>query len=42
MNFAVTINGFSNVVSNEFGFYNANKITINDVNKKLKSALAND
>ncbi len=42
MNFSVTINGFSNVVSNEFGFYNANKITINDVNKKLKSTLTND
>ncbi|MCS5347843.1 MAP domain-containing protein [Staphylococcus aureus] len=42
VNFPVKINGFSNLVSNEFVFYNPSKITINDLNLKLKSALAND
>ncbi|HDE8850066.1 extracellular adherence protein Eap/Map [Staphylococcus aureus] len=42
VNFPVTINGFSNIVSNEFVFYNASKITINDLSTKLKSAMAND
>ncbi|MGT0197898.1 MAP domain-containing protein [Staphylococcus aureus] len=30
MKFPVTINKFENIVSNEFVFYNASKITIND------------
>ncbi|MGK8377015.1 extracellular adherence protein Eap/Map [Staphylococcus aureus] len=40
--FPVTINKFENIVSNEFVFYNASKITINDLSTKLKSAMAND
>ncbi|QOA95150.1 MAP domain-containing protein [Staphylococcus aureus] len=40
--FPVTINKFENIVSNEFVFYNASKITINDLSIKLKSAMAND
>ncbi|MGF2896549.1 extracellular adherence protein Eap/Map [Staphylococcus aureus] len=40
--FPVTINKFENIVSNEFVFYNASKITINDLSIKLKSAIAND
>ncbi|MEB6799652.1 extracellular adherence protein Eap/Map [Staphylococcus aureus] len=40
--FPVTINKFENLVSNEFVFYNASKITINDLSIKLKSAIAND
>ncbi|HDD5882102.1 TPA: extracellular adherence protein Eap/Map [Staphylococcus aureus] len=40
--FPVTINKFENIVSNEFMFYNASKITINDLSTKLKSAMAND
>ncbi|SCT63190.1 Extracellular adherence protein of broad specificity Eap/Map [Staphylococcus aureus] len=40
--FPVTINKFENLVSNEFVFYNASKITINDLSIKLKSAMAND
>ncbi|WP_078368693.1 extracellular adherence protein Eap/Map [Staphylococcus aureus] len=40
--FPVTINKFENIVSNEFVFYNARKITINDLSTKLKSAMAND
>ncbi|HDH5315425.1 TPA: extracellular adherence protein Eap/Map [Staphylococcus aureus] len=40
--FPVTINSFENIVSNEFVFYNASKITINDLSIKLKSAMAND
>ncbi|HGZ9068938.1 TPA: extracellular adherence protein Eap/Map [Staphylococcus aureus] len=40
--FPVTINKFENRVSNEFVFYNASKITINDLSIKLKSAMAND
>ncbi|HDB0994256.1 TPA: extracellular adherence protein Eap/Map [Staphylococcus aureus] len=40
--FLVTINKFENIVSNEFVFYNASKITINDLSIKLKSAMAND
>ncbi|MBR8994168.1 MAP domain-containing protein, partial [Staphylococcus aureus] len=35
-------NKFENIVSNEFVFYNASKITINDLSIKLKSAMAND
>lgn len=42
MKFPVTINKFENIVSNEFVFYNASKITINDLSIKLKSAIAND
>ncbi|WP_309143960.1 MAP domain-containing protein [Staphylococcus aureus] len=42
MKFPVTINKFENIVSNEFVFYNASKITINDLSIKLKSAMAND
>ena len=42
MKFPVTINKFENIVSNEFVFYNASKITINDLSTKLKSAMAND
>ncbi|HDA1497636.1 TPA: extracellular adherence protein Eap/Map, partial [Staphylococcus aureus] len=38
--FPVTINKFENIVSNEFVFYNASKITINDLSIKLKSAMA--
>ncbi|MGX7525615.1 extracellular adherence protein Eap/Map [Staphylococcus aureus] len=34
--FPVTINKFENIVSNEFVFYNASKITINDLSIKLK------
>ncbi|HCZ9910620.1 TPA: extracellular adherence protein Eap/Map, partial [Staphylococcus aureus] len=37
--FPVTINKFENIVSNEFVFYNASKITINDLSIKLKSAM---
>ncbi|HDD4347991.1 TPA: extracellular adherence protein Eap/Map, partial [Staphylococcus aureus] len=40
--FPVTINKFENIVSNLFVFYNASKITINDLSTKLKSAMAND
>ncbi|CXR02581.1 MHC class II analog (pseudogene) [Staphylococcus aureus] len=40
--FPVTINKFENIVSNEFVFYNASKITINDLSTKLKLAMAND
>ncbi|MSN73545.1 extracellular adherence protein Eap/Map [Staphylococcus aureus] len=40
--FPVTINKFENIVSNGFVFYNASKITINDLSTKLKSAMAND
>ncbi|CYB66015.1 MHC class II analog (pseudogene) [Staphylococcus aureus] len=40
--FPVTINKFENIVSNLFVFYNASKITINDLSIKLKSAMAND
>ncbi|MFH6144686.1 extracellular adherence protein Eap/Map [Staphylococcus aureus] len=40
--FPVTINKFENIVSNEFVFYNASQITINDLSIKLKSAIAND
>ncbi|HDF1914360.1 TPA: extracellular adherence protein Eap/Map [Staphylococcus aureus] len=40
--FPVTINKFENIVSNEFVFYNASKITINDLSTKLKSAMVND
>ncbi|WP_407812657.1 extracellular adherence protein Eap/Map [Staphylococcus aureus] len=40
--FPVTINKFENIVSNEFVFYNASKIIINDLSIKLKSAMAND
>ncbi|WP_353058231.1 extracellular adherence protein Eap/Map [Staphylococcus aureus] len=40
--FPVTINKFENIVSNEFVFYNASKITINDLSTKLKSAMTND
>ncbi|HDA6812131.1 TPA: MAP domain-containing protein, partial [Staphylococcus aureus] len=40
--FPVTINKFENIVSNEFVFYNASKITINDLSIKLKSLIAND
>ncbi|EMH1768994.1 extracellular adherence protein Eap/Map [Staphylococcus aureus] len=40
--FPVTINKFENIVLNEFVFYNASKITINDLSIKLKSAMAND
>ncbi|EMJ5509512.1 extracellular adherence protein Eap/Map [Staphylococcus aureus] len=40
--FPVTINKFESIVSNEFVFYNASKITINDLSIKLKSAMAND
>ncbi|EYO85620.1 membrane protein [Staphylococcus aureus DAR5875] len=42
LSFPVTINKFENIVSNEFVFYNASKITINDLSIKLKSAMAND
>ncbi|WP_235731859.1 MAP domain-containing protein, partial [Staphylococcus aureus] len=38
----LSINKFENIVSNEFVFYNASKITINDLSIKLKSAMAND
>ncbi|CAC5960009.1 extracellular adherence protein Eap/Map [Staphylococcus aureus] len=40
--FPVTINGFSNVVSNEFAFLHPHKITTNDLNAKLRLALASD
>ncbi|HHC6050022.1 TPA: extracellular adherence protein Eap/Map [Staphylococcus aureus] len=40
--FPVTINGFSNLVSNEFAFLHPHKITTNDLNAKLRLALASD
>ncbi len=40
--FPVTINGFSNLVSNEFTFLHPHKITTNDLNAKLRLALASD
>ncbi|HDJ5236006.1 TPA: extracellular adherence protein Eap/Map [Staphylococcus aureus] len=40
--FPVTINGFSNVVSTEFAFLHPHKITTNDLNAKLRLALASD
>ena len=39
--FPVT-NGFSNLVSNEFAFLHPHKITTNDLNAKLRLALASD
>ncbi|HGZ8506280.1 TPA: extracellular adherence protein Eap/Map [Staphylococcus aureus] len=40
--FPVTINGFSNLVSNEFAFLHPHKITTNDLNAKLRLVLASD